>query len=76
MLQTLLRIFEQNREVYNDTIHQARRYQDYLKGKRTGTFSDEEATRYLDRIGLAVLALVDRISEEETATYELENAIF
>jgi hypothetical protein len=76
VLQSLKRIFANNAKLLNDTILLLLRYEELLSEKRQDTLSPSEYNRENNKLNLAVLELIDRISEEEALAYEAENSIF
>lgn len=76
VLQALLKVFANNQEAYNEVILQTQRLERLRKAIRKGTAPGSEENTELNTINDAVLSLIDDISPEEAAAYELENAIF
>lgn len=76
VLQQLQKVFINNPDTYNMVINLTTRLEKIRKDKIGGTLLQDAENHQLNEINQGILALIDSISPEEAAAYELENAIF
>ncbi|MFM9949041.1 MAG: hypothetical protein ACKV1O_13960 [Saprospiraceae bacterium] len=76
VLQHLQKVFSNNPPSYNEVILLHYRLQDLQQKQRKGTLRAEEENVLLRELTDSILSLIDTITPEEAATYDLENAIF
>jgi len=76
VLQHLQKVFSNNPPSYNEVILLHYRLQDLQQKQRKGTLRGEEENVLLRELTDSILSLIDTITDEEAATYDLENAIF
>lgn len=76
VLQILQKVFISNISNLNEVILQMRALEDLKKDRRNGTLRAEEENLRLRKIHSSILGLIDEITPDEAAAYELENAIF
>lgn len=76
VLQKLQQVFVNNRDSVNEVINLLSRLEKLRKDKRTGLLSPEEENRQHNQLNKNILELIDTITEEEAAAFELANAIF
>jgi hypothetical protein len=76
VLQTLQQIFAHNGDKLNEVFKQKARLEKYRKDQRGGAWSNEDLNREFNQIHDAIIFLIDQITPEEAAAYELENAVF
>ena len=75
-LQNLKKVYGKNIEKYNDVLLLAGQYSRHKKKKLTNLYTNEEEGRFLTKIHLGILSLIDEITTEEAAAYDLETSIF
>lgn len=76
VLQILLKVFAKNTDNFNQVILKMRELEDLKKERIKETLSADDVNRRQNKIHDSILKLIDLISEDEAAAYELENAIF
>jgi len=76
VLQHLQKIFSSNKAAFNEVIQLHSRLQELQQKQRKGTLRAEEENVLARTLTDNILDLIDTISPEEAATYDLENAIF
>jgi hypothetical protein len=75
-LQILGKVFANNRDAFNTVVIYTARLKKLNAEKYKGALSTENENIELSKLFDAVLALIDQITPEEAAAYELENAVF
>lgn len=75
-LQILSKVFANNRDAFNTVVIYTARLKKLNAEKMKGALSAENENLELSKLFDAVLALIDQITPEEAAAYELENAVF
>ncbi len=75
-LQLLLQIFSNNAEGYNGVIALKVRHERLQKDAREGVLNASEENLEFSRISRSVLGLIDLITPEEAAGFELQQSIF
>lgn len=75
-LQILGKVFANNRDAFNAVVIYTARLKKLNAEKMKGALSAENENIELSKLFDAVLALIDQITPEEAAAYELENAVF
>lgn len=75
-LQILGKVFANNKDAFNSVVMLTAKLKMVNAGKLKGTLSAGEENLELSKLFDAVLTLIDQVSPEEAAAYELENAVF
>lgn len=75
-LQILGKVFANNKDAYNAVVINDAKLKKINAGKLKGTLTSENENLELSKLFDAVLTLIDQITPEEAAAYELENAVF
>lgn len=75
-LQILGKVFVNNLDAFNTVVIYTARLKKLNAEKMKGALSAEQENLELSKLFDAVLALIDQITPEEAAAYELENAVF
>lgn len=76
VLQKLRAIFALNARAFNDVILLAARLEKYQHETKRGLLIKTDENQQFREITDGVLELIDTISDEEAAAYDLENAVF
>lgn len=76
VLQHLQKVFVHNKPALNEVFLMLMRLEDLLQKRRKGTLRAEEEKVLTNELNDGILSLIDTITPEEAATYDLENAIF
>lgn len=76
VLQHLQKIFVNNKPSFNEVIVLHSRLEHLQQKQRKGTLRGEEENVLLRELTDSILSLIDTITDEEAATYDLGNAIF
>ena len=76
VLQRLLQVFVNNRQSYNEVVNLASRLDRIIRTKSLEGMKEDELNFQISQINNGILYLIDQISEEEIAAYELEQGIF
>ncbi len=76
VLQVLRQIYDNNEELRNSVVMLSARYNQHRKSVLNGTIKSEDSTLEFNQIIERVLILIDAVSPEEAAAYELEHSIF
>jgi len=75
-LQSLKKVYAKNAAKYNDVLLLAGQYSRHKKKRIASLYSNEEERRVLTKIHHGLLSLIDEITPEEAAAYDLETSIF
>ncbi len=76
VLQQLQKVFAHNPAAYNEVMLLHMRWQHLQQKQRKGTIAAGDEKLEVNQLNDNILGLIDTITPEEAATYDLENAIF
>lgn len=76
VLQHLQKVFAKNNVAYNEVTLLHGRLQHLQQQQRKGTIAAADEKLEINQLNDSILSLIDTITPEEAATYDLENAIF
>lgn len=76
VLQILRKIYDNNKQYHNEVIELLTRFNRLSGDRRTNVKSTENLEVQINQLNRSIIELIDLISEEEAAAYELEQSIF